>query len=79
VPRRSSICARSARSPSVTPGGIGVGEGAFAFACALLAPQAGRAAYGTVFLAFRCIFILSTLSGLAASMLAPRAGARSRA
>ena len=49
----------------ITPGGIGIGEGAFASACVMLAPTAARAAFGTIFLAFRCVFILSTLPGLA--------------
>ena len=31
-----------------------------ASACLVLAPQAARAAYGTIFLAFRCVFVLST-------------------
>lgn len=62
----AGLYALIANSLPVTPGGLGIGEGAFASACLVLAPQAARAAYGTIFLAFRCVFILSTLPGLAA-------------
>jgi uncharacterized membrane protein YbhN (UPF0104 family) len=60
-----------ANSLPVTPGGLGIGEGAFASACIMLAPQAAHAAYGTIFLAFRCVFMLSTLSGLVAYLAEP--------
>jgi glycosyltransferase 2 family protein len=62
----AGLYALIANSLPVTPGGLGIGEGAFASAIVMLAPQAARAAYGTIFLAFRCVFILSTLPGLAA-------------
>jgi uncharacterized protein (TIRG00374 family) len=62
----AGLYALIANSLPVTPGGLGIGEGAFASAVLMLAPQAARAAYGSVFLAFRCVFILSTLPGLAA-------------
>jgi uncharacterized protein (TIRG00374 family) len=65
----AGLYALIANSLPVTPGGLGIGEGAFASACLVLAPQAARAAYGTIFLAFRCVFILSTLPGLAAYAL----------
>lgn len=65
----AGLYALIANSLPVTPGGLGIGEGAFASACLVLAPQAARAAYGTIFLAFRCVFILSTLPGLAAYMI----------
>lgn len=65
----AGLYALLANSLPITPGGIGIGEGAFASACALLAPAAARAAYGTIFLAFRCVFILSTLPGLAVYLL----------
>jgi uncharacterized protein (TIRG00374 family) len=61
----AGLYALIANSLPVTPGGLGIGEGAFASAVVMLAPQAARAAYGTIFLAFRCVFILSTLPGLA--------------
>ncbi|HEY1504875.1 MAG TPA: lysylphosphatidylglycerol synthase transmembrane domain-containing protein [Stellaceae bacterium] len=62
----AGLYALIANSLPVTPGGLGVGEGAFASACIMLAPQAAHVAYGTIFLAFRCVFILSTLPGFAA-------------
>ena len=65
----AGLYALIANSLPVTPGGLGVGEGAFASACLILAPQAARAAYGTIFLAFRCVFVLSTLPGLAAYLV----------
>lgn len=69
----AGIYALLANSLPLTPGGLGIGEGAFASACLLLAPQATRAAYGTIFLAFRCVFILSTLPGLLISLAWPQA------
>lgn len=60
----AGLYALIANSLPVTPGGLGIGEGTFASVCLLLAPQAAHAAYGTIFLAFRCVFILSTLPGL---------------
>ncbi len=65
----AGLYALIANSLPITPGGLGIGEGAFASVCVLLAPQAARAAYGTIFLAFRCVFILSTLPGLAVHLL----------
>jgi uncharacterized protein (TIRG00374 family) len=62
----AGLYALIANSLPVTPGGLGIGEGAFASACIMLAPEATHAAYGTIFLAFRCVFILSTLPGLIA-------------
>ena len=62
----AGLYALIANSLPVTPGGLGIGEGAFASACLMLAPQAAHAAYGTIFLAFRCVFILSILPGLVA-------------
>jgi uncharacterized membrane protein YbhN (UPF0104 family) len=65
----AGLYALIANSLPVTPGGLGVGEAAFASACIVLAPQAAHAAYGTIFLAFRCVFIISTLPGLVAYLL----------
>jgi glycosyltransferase 2 family protein len=59
----AGLYALIANSLPVTPGGIGVGETAFASACLMLQPQAPLAAYGTIFLAFRCLFVLSTVPG----------------
>ena len=65
----AGLYALIANSLPITPGGIGIGEGAFASACVMLAPTAARAAFGTIFLAFRCVFILSTLPGLIAYLV----------
>jgi uncharacterized protein (TIRG00374 family) len=70
----AGLYALIANSLPVTPGGLGIGEGAFASACLVLAPQAARAAYGTIFLAFRCVFVLSTLPGLAAYLSSAKRG-----
>lgn len=53
-----------ANSLPITPGGLGVGEGAFASACMALASNSDGVAYGTAFLVFRCALVLSTLYGL---------------
>lgn len=66
----AGLYALIANSLPATPGGLGIGETAFASACLLLDPQAAPAAYGTIFLAFRGVFILSTLPGLAAYLTA---------
>jgi glycosyltransferase 2 family protein len=59
----AGLYALIANSLPLTPGGIGVGETAFASACLMLEPQAPQAPFGTVFLAFRCLFVLSTIPG----------------
>jgi glycosyltransferase 2 family protein len=70
----AALYAQLANSLPATPGGIGVGETAFASLCTMLSPHATHAAYGTVFLAYRCIFIVATLPGLLAYMTtAPQA------
>lgn len=65
----AGLYALIANSLPVTPGGLGIGEAAFASVCVMLDPQAAHAAYGTIFLAFRCIFILSTVPGLVAYLI----------
>ncbi|MGO8869739.1 MAG: lysylphosphatidylglycerol synthase transmembrane domain-containing protein [Alphaproteobacteria bacterium] len=65
----AGLYALIANSLPVTPGGLGVGEAAFASVCVIMDPQAAHAAYGTIFLAFRCIFILSTVPGLVAYLI----------
>jgi glycosyltransferase 2 family protein len=45
----------------LTPGGIGIGEGAFAFICRILEDHPTAAAYGTIFLSFRLAGIVSLL------------------
>jgi hypothetical protein len=47
----------------LTPGGLGVGEAAFARACDVLEAQRSGAAYATVFLAYRCLGFLAALPG----------------
>jgi uncharacterized membrane protein YbhN (UPF0104 family) len=60
----ASLYAVIGNSLPLTPGGIGVGEAVFDSLCVMLAPHGEYVAYGTIFLAFRCIFILSTLPGV---------------
>ncbi|MDX2112988.1 MAG: lysylphosphatidylglycerol synthase transmembrane domain-containing protein [Alphaproteobacteria bacterium] len=58
-----SVCfAMLANAVPITPGGIGVGEGAFAYFGHALSSE--NAEYATVFLAYRCIIVLFSLSGL---------------
>lgn len=52
-----------ANSLPLTPGGLGVGEAAYANAAALLAGAARGAPYASVFLAYRCATLLSILPG----------------
>jgi uncharacterized protein (TIRG00374 family) len=52
-----------ANSLPFTPGGLGIGETAFANAAWLLEPVHTGAPYATAFLAYRCITILSTVPG----------------
>lgn len=49
----------------VTPGGIGIGEAAFAQAALSMDGMDAAFAYGSVFLAFRVLFIVASLPGLA--------------
>jgi uncharacterized protein (TIRG00374 family) len=65
----AGLYALIANSLPMTPGGLGVGEAAFASVAVMLDPHAAEAAYGTIFLAFRCVFILSTLPGLVAYLI----------
>jgi len=74
----AGVYATIANALPFSPGGLGVGEGAFASACAALEPAASGHAYGTIFLAYRCIVVMSTLPGLALYLVSPRnAAARS--
>ncbi len=55
-----------ANSIPLTPGGIGIGEAAFARVCYLLETEPSGAAYATIFLAYRGLTALATLpAGLA--------------
>jgi glycosyltransferase 2 family protein len=55
-----------------TPGGLGVGEGAFASACIALLPTTAGIAYGTIFLILRCVLVTSTVPGLVVYLANPR-------
>ena len=48
----------------VTPGGLGVGEGAFAEVAHYLEPVKSGAPYATVFLVYRAVIILATVPGV---------------
>lgn len=52
-----------ANSLPFTPGGLGIGEAAFANAALALEPVRSGAPYATAFLAYRCTAILATLPG----------------
>jgi len=67
----AGVYALIANSLPFTPGGLGIGEGAFASACVLLEPSTAGIAYGTVFLAFRCVYVIATLPGLIVYLMYP--------
>lgn len=67
----AGVYAMIANSLPFTPGGLGIGEGAFASACVMLEPATTGMPYGTIFLVFRCILVLSTLPGLIAYLVYP--------
>jgi hypothetical protein len=68
----AGIYAMVASSLPFTPGGLGIGEGAFASACIALEPTSPDAAYGTIFLVLRCVAVVSTLPGLVAYVVYPQ-------
>jgi glycosyltransferase 2 family protein len=68
----AGVYAMIANSLPFTPGGIGIGEGAFASACLALEPTSSAIAYGTIFLVLRCVVVSSTLPGLFAYLLYPQ-------
>lgn len=68
----AGVYAMIANSLPFTPGGLGVGEGAFASACVALEPSASGIPYGTIFLVLRCVTVVSTLPGLLAYLLYPQ-------
>jgi len=55
----------------VTPGGLGVGESAFASLCVALETTSAGTPYGTIFLIFRCVVMLSMLPGWLAYLIYP--------
>jgi glycosyltransferase 2 family protein len=67
----AGVYAMIANSLPFTPGGLGIGEGAFASACVALEPATSGTPYGTIFLAFRCVVVISTLPGLIAYLVYP--------
>ncbi len=54
----------------LTPGGLGVGEGAFASLCVALGGATNKP-YGTIFLIFRCVLMISVLPGLLVYLIYP--------
>jgi len=68
----AGVYAMIANSLPFTPGGLGIGEGAFASACVALEPTITSIPYGTIFLVLRCVIVLSTLPGLVVYLLYPQ-------
>jgi len=67
----AGIYAMIANSLPFTPGGLGIGEGAFASACVALEPTTSGIPYATIFLVLRCVIVISTLPGLIAYLVYP--------
>ncbi len=67
----AGVYAMIANSLPFTPGGLGIGEGAFASACVALEPATSGIAYGTIFLVFRCLSVVATLPGLLVYLIYP--------
>jgi uncharacterized protein (TIRG00374 family) len=55
-----------------TPGGLGVGESAFASFCVALQSAPSATSYATIFLLFRCAVMLSALPGLLVYLINPQ-------
>ena len=68
----AGVYAMIANSLPVTPGGLGIGEGAFASACVALEPTTTGTPYGTIFLVLRCVVVISTLPGLLVYLIYPQ-------
>ena len=68
----AGVYAMIANSLPFTPGGLGIGEGAFASACVALEPTVTGIPYGTIFLVLRCVIVLSTLPGLLIYLFYPQ-------
>lgn len=68
----AGVYAMIANSLPLTPGGLGIGEGAFASACVVLEPATAGIPYGTIFLVFRCVVVISTLPGLIVYLIYPQ-------
>lgn len=67
----AGVYAMIANSLPFTPGGLGIGEGAFASACVALEPSTSNLPYATIFLVFRCVSVISTLPGLVLYLIYP--------
>jgi uncharacterized protein (TIRG00374 family) len=67
----AGVYAMIANSLPFTPGGLGIGEGAFASACVALEPATSNIPYGTIFLVVRCVIVMSTLPGLILYLVYP--------
>lgn len=67
----AGVYAMIANSLPFTPGGLGIGEGAFASACVALEPTTSNIPYGTIFLVLRCVVVISTLPGLILYLVYP--------
>lgn len=67
----AGIYAMIANVVPVSPGGLGIGEGAFASACIALEPTMSGVPYGTIFLVFRCVSVISSLPGLIVYLIYP--------
>jgi uncharacterized protein (TIRG00374 family) len=59
----ATVFALLANAVPITPGGIGVAEGAFAFLCYAWEPTATHLAYGTIFFSYRLILTVISLFG----------------
>lgn len=68
----AGVYAMIANSLPFTPGGLGIGEGAFASACVALKPATSGTPYGTIFLVLRCLIVISTLPGLIVYLVYPQ-------
>ncbi len=68
----AGVYAMIANSLPFTPGGLGIGEGAFQSACVALEPSTSGLPYGTVFLVLRCVIVISTLPGLIVYLVYPQ-------
>jgi uncharacterized protein (TIRG00374 family) len=68
----AGVYAMIANSLPFTPGGLGIGEGAFASACVALEPSTSGIPYGTLFLVLRCLVVISTLPGLIVYLVYPQ-------
>jgi uncharacterized protein (TIRG00374 family) len=74
----AGVFALLAGSVPLTPGGIGIAEGAFAYVCQLWSGSGSGAAYGTIFLGYRLVAAVISLTGAIAFITHRRPGAPSK-